>query len=313
MGSLVGHVAPGFGFFIIGLWHLFNQIKLHALHPNHYKSLPWFPTSKLRYLELFLIMGGSSLSIAMELFISPERHQPFDPDGTIPSNHLHNIEHSSMAMTFIVYAAFAIVLDRIGPKSQYGLTQLLGAMAFGQELLLFHLHSTDHMNVEGEFHLLLQIVILVTLTTILMGIGLPKSFLVSYIRSLSILFQGVWLIVMGFMLWTPKLIFKGCFMHLEEGHYVVRCMGEAALHRAKSLVNIQFSWYLIGTTIFAVSFYLFLLRIYNRNVKYRPLRKEEELEELEDVESHKKSKLDELKIHMHMGKAFAAVPIDVER
>ncbi|KAK3034215.1 LOW QUALITY PROTEIN: hypothetical protein RJ639_032795 [Escallonia herrerae] len=66
MGIKVGHVGPGFGFFLIGLWHLINHIKLHSLHPNSYRSLPWFPTSKIRYLELFLIMGGSFLSISME-------------------------------------------------------------------------------------------------------------------------------------------------------------------------------------------------------------------------------------------------------
>ncbi|KAG2671411.1 hypothetical protein I3760_14G134900 [Carya illinoinensis] len=221
MGTLVGHVAPGFGFFIFGLWHLFNHIKLHAQFPNSYTSPPWFPTTKVKYLELFLIMGGCSASIAMELFIGPERHQPFDPDGTIPSNHLHNFEHSSISMTFFVYAAFAIVLDRIGPKAQLGLTQLLGAIAFAQQLLLFHLHSADHVGPEGQYHMLLQIVIFVSLATTLIGIGLPKSFLVSFVRSTSILFQGIWLMVMGFKLWTPELITKGCFMHLEEGHKVV--------------------------------------------------------------------------------------------
>ncbi|KAL0369920.1 UNVERIFIED_CONTAM: hypothetical protein Sangu_0310100 [Sesamum angustifolium] len=79
-----------------------------------------------------------------------------------------------------------------------------------------------------------------------LGIGYPKSFLNSFVRSISIVFQGVWLVVMGFMLWTPTLIPKGCFMNLEEGHKVVRCHGEEALERAKSLVNIQFNWYVMG-------------------------------------------------------------------
>ncbi|KAJ6307243.1 hypothetical protein OIU76_017104 [Salix suchowensis] len=173
MGTLVGHVAPGFAFLALGLWHLFSHIKLHAQQPSSYTSSPWFPASKSRYLELFLIMLGSSISVSMELFIGPERHQPFDSDGTIPSNHLHNFEHSSISMTFFVYAAFAILLDRFGPKAQYGLTQFLGALAFGQQLFLFHLHSADHMGVEGQYHLLLQIIIVVSLATTLMGIGHP--------------------------------------------------------------------------------------------------------------------------------------------
>ncbi|KAK3010341.1 hypothetical protein RJ639_010943 [Escallonia herrerae] len=308
MGTLVGHVAPGFGFFVIGLWHLINHIKLHALHPDSYTSLPWFPTSKIRYLELFLIMAGCSMSVAMELFIGPSKHQPFDIDGTIPSNHLHNFEHSSISMTFFVYAAFSLLLDRIGPKAQHGLTQLLGAIAFGQQLLIFHLHSSDHMGVEGQYHMLLQIVILVSLITTLMGIGYPKSFMISFVRSLSILFQGLWLMVMGFMLWTPEFMPKGCFMNLEEGHLVVRCHDDEALHRAKSLVNIEFSWFLIGVTIFAVSVYLALIKIYPEKVEYQSLTK---FEEAEDVEAQREKKLGESSSFLHMGKGFA--PIDMER
>lgn len=298
MGSLVGHVAPGFGFFLIGLWHLLNHIKLHALNPSNYTSLPWFPTSKMRYLELFLIMAGSSISVAMELFIGPDRHQPLDPDGTIPSNHLRNFEHSSISLTFFVYAAFAILLDKRGgaaSHAQHELTQLLGAIAFAQQLLLFHLHSADHMGVEGQYHLLLQMVIFVSLLATLMGIGYPNSFLTSFVRSISILFQGVWLMVMGFMLWTPALIPKGCFINSEEGHQVVRCRSDEALHRARSLVNIQFSWYLIFVTIFAMSSYLFLTRMYGPEkvvADYQSLPKfqlEEEDEDIndddEDVES----------------------------
>ncbi|KAG2675132.1 hypothetical protein I3760_13G171200 [Carya illinoinensis] len=317
MGTLVGHVAPGFGFFLIGLWHLFNHIKLHARYPNSYTSPPWFPAPRFKYLELFLIMGGCSASIAMELFIGPDRHQPLDPDGTIPSNHLHNFEHSSISMTFFVYAAFAIVLDRIGTKAQHGLTQLLGAVAFAQQFLLFHLHSADHMGPEGQYHLLLQIVIFVSLATTLMGIGLPKSFLVSFVRSASILFQGIWLMVMGFMLWTPELIAKGCFMHLEEGHKVVRCSGHEALHRAKSLVNIQFSWFLIAITVFAVCFYLFLVKAFGEKVEYVSLTKEsddheEQEEDYDDVESQiKKSEFENSKSFIQMGKTFS--PIDMER
>ncbi|CAN0891099.1 Transmembrane protein 45B, partial [Linum grandiflorum] len=237
MGTLVGHVAPGSAFFLWGLWHLYNHTKLHFQNPNTYLSKPWFPTSKFKYLELFLIMLVSSISISMELFIGPERHQPLDRDGTIPSYHLHNFEHSSISMTFFTYAALAIALDRVKPKSQFGMTQLVGAVAFAQQLLMFRLHSSDHMGVEGQYHLLLQSAIFVCLVTTLMGIGLPHSFMVSFVRSVTIVFQGVWFVVIGCALWTPSLIAKGCFINQKEGH-MVRCQDEQSLHRAKSLVNI---------------------------------------------------------------------------
>ncbi|CAK7339163.1 unnamed protein product [Dovyalis caffra] len=313
MGNFVGHVLPGMAFFILGLWHLFNHIKLHSRQSNSYASSTWFPTTKLRYLELYSIMLGSSISISMELFIGPEKHHPFDVDGTIPSNHLRNFEHSLISMSFFVYAVFAIVLDRIGAEAKYGLTHLVGAIAFGQQLLIFRLHSTYHKGLEGQYHLLLQIFIAISLITTLMGIGLPRSFLVSFVRSLSIFFQGVWFIVMGFMLWTPRLIPKGCSIYSDDGHKIVRCDSEEALHRAKSLANILFSWFVVGLTIFAISLYLGLTEIPSKNVKYSSLAKEfEEMhEDSSDIESQKKSKLEESKSLIHAERGFA--PFDMER
>lgn len=296
MGTLVGHVAPGFAFFTLGLWHLFNNIKLFCLHPNTFTSSPWFPTSKLRYLELYLIMLSSSASMAMELFIGPKRHQPFDSDGTIPSNHLHNFEHSSISMSFLVYAVFAVVLDQarsISTHVSHGLTILVASSAFAQQLFLFNLHSADHMGIEGQYHKLLQLIIFVSLLTSLIGIALPKSFLVSFVRSSSITFQGVWFVVMGYMLWTPRLIPKGCFLHEEEGHQVIKCSSDKALHRAKSLVNIEFSWFFVGITIFVMSLYLILSGLYGENAEYSILitkdKGEESGEEQQDIESLKKS------------------------
>ncbi|KAK1277224.1 hypothetical protein QJS04_geneDACA017171 [Acorus gramineus] len=295
MGSLVGHVAPGLGFLLIGLWHFFNHTKLHLIYPSTYTSLPWFPTKPIKYLELNIIALGSAASISMELFISPNYHQPLDPsDLTIPSNHLHNFEHSSISLSFLVYSLFAIALDRqINPgPANAALTYLAAAMAFTQELLMFHLHSTDHMGAEGQYHLLLQSVILVSLASTLLGIVCPKSFVVSFVRSASLVFQGVWFVIMGWVLWTPSLVFKGCFINLEDGRSVVRCHGREWLERAKSLVNIQFSWVLVGVTVFSLGLYLILSRVYQVE-EYRFLDKnggggDDDLESPENVQELKR-------------------------
>ncbi|XP_004497156.1 uncharacterized protein [Cicer arietinum] len=278
-----GHEILGFGFFVIGLWHLFNHIKLHFVcsssKPN--TSTLWFPTKISKYMELHFIMASCIIFIAMELFITPLHHQPFDPkDGTIPSNHLHNFEHSSMALSFLTYATFAIFLDRKKSTSttktkKNELTHLLASIAFAQQFLLIHLHSRDHMGIEGQYHYLLQVLIFICLVMTLMGIGFPKSFLVCFVRSISIIFQGLWLMFMGFMLFTPGYAPKGCFMKLEEDQFVVRCSDEKALHRAISLVNIQFSWFLIGVTVFAVSLYLIMATRYHEKVEYVSLMKVE--------------------------------------
>ncbi|KAK9736052.1 hypothetical protein RND81_04G246900 [Saponaria officinalis] len=296
MGTLIGHVGPGFGFMVIGVWHLYNHLKILAQHgASYYKSQPWFPLMHglLRRLELYLIICGCTLSVAMELFIGPDKHQPLDADGTIPSNHLHNFEHSSISLTFLVYALFALALDKWATKpmpAQDEVVQVLGGLAFWQQLLLFHLHSADHMGVEGQYHWLLQLVVFSCLATTLMGVGRGRTcFAVGFVRSLSIMFQGVWLMVMGFALWTPALIPKGCFMNLEDGHKVVRCQGEGSLHRAKALVNIQFSWFLIFMAAFAAASYVSMMLLYgnnNNNNKYSVMSLSEQ-EDDEDVEAPK--------------------------
>ncbi|KAM3264643.1 transmembrane protein 45B [Capsicum annuum] len=295
MGSLVGHVVPGFGFFLIGIWHLINNIKLHAINPKSYTSLPWFPFPKIRYLELFLFIFSSIISILMELFIGPQKHQPLDLDGTIPSNHLRNFEHSNISLTFLVYALFSITIDKttLSIPTQFGLSQFLGAIAFGHEFLVFHLHSSDHMGVEGQYYWLLQIIIFMTFFTILSGIPFPNSFLNSFVRSYSIIFQGIWFMVMGIMIWTPKFIPKGCVLNSND----LTCPNPDDLKRAKSLVNIEFSWYLIGVTIFVVSFYLVLVKIiYREKVQYQILASkfEDEKGDIEDVEAQEERSKSEL-------------------
>ncbi|KAK2394054.1 hypothetical protein P8452_15931 [Trifolium repens] len=320
MGSLVGHVAPGFAFLIIGLWHLFNHIKLHVQNPNTYISQTWFPTSKFKYLELYIIMVATTTSISMELFILPDRHQPFDPDGTIPSNHLHNFEHASISMTFFVYAAFSIILDKIENKAKSSLTQLLASIAFFQELLLFHLHSTDHTGPEGQYHLLFQILIFVSLSTTLLGITFEKSFIISFVRSLSIFSQGLWNSFMGIMLWTPSLVSKGCFLNHEEGHYVVRCSNHESLHRALSIINILFSWFVIFVAVFSVSLYLVMTKYYEGDFKVRYFslgieeeEKEDHVEKFnDDVESQSGSLAGNPKNFIHLGKKTFS-PLDIER
>lgn len=286
MGTLVGHVAPGFGFLLIGVWHFFNHIRLFSVRPKSYVAPPWFPSPFVRHLELILIILGSLGSISMELVIGPEKHQPFDDDGTIPSDHLHNFEHASISLTFLIYAAFTIYFDRIKMKERDAMSQFLGAIAFAQQLLIFHLHSADHMGVEGQYHWLLQTVIAVSLATTLLSIPYPRSIMVSFVRSVSIAFQGIWFIVMGIMLWTPSLISKGCFLNIEEGHQVVRCHTTEALDRAKSLVNIQFSWYLTGTVVLAILGYVYLTKLYVEEPDYLPLVRKTEEEE-DDLDMRK--------------------------
>jgi len=259
MGTFIGHVAPGTGLLLIGLWHLFNTITNYAHSPWDFRSRPWFPAKfgggKLKYVELASIIAGSCLMISAELFIGPDRHQPLADDWSIPPEHLHNFEHSSMSLFFLIYASVALYTDVHRLTVPPGTLHVIVALAFGQELLLFHLHSADHMGVEGHYHWLLQLILLVSLSVILLEVAFPQSFLLAMVRSASVLFQGVWFIHMGFMLWIPLFVPKGCQMDRSEGHDVVNCASQKATMRAKALATLQFNWYLAGIVLFTILFY----------------------------------------------------------
>ncbi|WVZ65133.1 hypothetical protein U9M48_014545 [Paspalum notatum var. saurae] len=274
MGTLGGHVAPGAFFFLIGLWQLFGHIRLFLLQRSSYLAPVWFPVPGrgVRYIELMMVIIGSVISISMELVVVQAKHQPFDDDGTIPSAHLHNFEHASISLAWLVYAAASIHMDRIQAPLRNMVSQLTAAAAFAQQLLIFHFHSADHTGVQGQYHVFLQLVIAVTLATSLLLIPYQRSIALSLVRSASLVFQGVWFTVMGVMMWTPAFIPKGCFINDEEGLEVVRCRTDEALDRAKSLVNLQFNWYLTGTVALVVVLYLQLAKLYRQGQpQYAPL------------------------------------------
>uniref|UniRef100_A0A0C9S2G2 TSA: Wollemia nobilis Ref_Wollemi_Transcript_19682_564 transcribed RNA sequence n=1 Tax=Wollemia nobilis TaxID=56998 RepID=A0A0C9S2G2_9CONI len=72
------------------------------------------------------------------------------------------------------------------------------------------------------------------------------------------------------MLWIPAFIPKGCLMHPENGHTVVRCRDQAANMRAKALANLQFNWYLAAVTIFPVVLYVKMMERYGGGEKTVP-------------------------------------------
>lgn len=107
---------------------------------------------------------------------------------------------------------------------------------------------------------------------------------------------------MGFMLYTPSLIPKGCSIYDERRHLVVKCSTEEALHRAKSLVNIEFSWLFVTNTIFVVILYLILDRVYGENVEYSILTTNYPKEQDDEEQQHFESKSTQKTSFVQMGK-----------
>lgn len=259
MGTFIGHVAPGMGFLLIGLWHLYNTFTNYAHSPWDFQTRPWFPVEfrkgKFKYAELVALIAGSCLSISAELFIGPQRHQPLADDWSIPPEHLNNFEHSSIALFFLIYASVALFTEVRRLIVPPGALHVLAALAFGKELLLFRLHSADHMGPEGHYHWLLQLIVFVSLSTTLLEIPFQQSFLLATVRSVSVLLQGAWFLNMAFMLWIPPFAAKGCRMERINDHDVFKCTSQEATMRAKALANLQFNWYVAGIVLFTIVFY----------------------------------------------------------
>lgn len=264
----IGHILPGAGFVAVGLWHLFNHIRLFSLHPDSYVAPVWFPAPRVRHLELILVIVGSAVEFALEMFIDHSTFLPFDADGSIPSDRLHNHEHAIICLALLIYASSALYLDRVRAPARRAIGLLLVAAVFAQELLVFHLHSTDHAGLEGHFHWLLQLVVAACLATALLGVSFPRSFAVGLVRSACITFHGVWFMVIGAMVWVPSRVPKGCELVQEDGRDTVRCHSKASLHRAKALANLQFGWWISFMTVFVVVLYLRVCKMYPPEAAY---------------------------------------------
>lgn len=279
MGTFVGHILPGTGFLLLGLWHLYNTVAAHVHSPWHFQARTWFPVRfrRVRHGELFFIMLGSTLSIAAELFICPRAHQPWAADWSIPANHLNNFEHSTISFFMLLYAALALVVD-ITPSLRVpiGFQHSLAAIAFSQEFLLFHFHSADHMGLEGHYHWLLQLPIAVAILTLVAELFVRTMPMISIIRSMSIVFQGTWFIQMGMVLWTPSLLPKGCIMVHTPAHSTVECATEDATHIAKALANLQFSWHLAVIVVVTGGLFFVLSVMESRSSEYQHLEAKED-------------------------------------
>ncbi|KAF9615816.1 hypothetical protein IFM89_026496 [Coptis chinensis] len=146
---------------------------------------------------------------------------------------LDSLEHATMFLHLAIYAGIALVVELTHiPEVFMWFIGLLAASVFSQELFLLHFHSTDHVGLEGHYHWLLQLIV------------------------------GCWFLNMGFILWVPRFVPKGCMVSFVEGgndmHGAVTCGTNDAFLRARALANLQFSLILAAIMILTSSLCLTL-------------------------------------------------------
>ncbi|EOX97190.1 Family of Uncharacterized protein function [Theobroma cacao] len=252
MGTFVGHLVPGLALTFLGLWHTINNIRNYCLKGSTKFTVRfWYPfngpLSRFKHLELIFILSFSLLAIFMQILDYPFLRFAFELDS---------FEHASMFLHLAIFAGFTLSAE-LTQSSEIlsAVPGILVASVFGQELFLLHFHSADHVGLEGHYHWLLQLIVSVSLLAALAAMLLPTSFSTVLVLSISVVFQGCWFMNMGFMLWTPEFVPRGCIMQLAESssdsmHGAVTCESHEADMRARALANLQFSWILSGILIF---------------------------------------------------------------
>ncbi|KAF9604063.1 hypothetical protein IFM89_001938 [Coptis chinensis] len=176
---------------------------------------------------------------------------------------LDSLEHATVFLHLAIYAGIALVVKLTHlPEVFMWFVGLLAASVFSQELFLLHFHSTDHVGLEGHYHWLLQLIVLVSFVSALAMISFPSSVSAAIVLSVSVLFQGCWFLNMGFILWVPRFVPKGCMVSFVEGgndmHGAVTCGTNDAFLRARALANLQFSLILAAIMILTSSLCLTL-------------------------------------------------------
>ncbi|CAN0927750.1 S-protein homolog 2 [Linum grandiflorum] len=246
MTTFLEHIVPGLALSLLGLWHTINTTRSYYNNNNkeNFTVKFWHPlvygssSSRLKRLEPLIILSFSILALF---------NQILDLHGFHFTFHLIKLEHATMFLHLAVFSGFTLCTE----TSMSTFTGILAASVFSQELFLLHFHSADHVGLEGHYHWLLQLIILVSLLASLASTFAPSSFAAALILSISVVFQGCWFMNMGCVLWLPKFTPEGCFFKDSPGmmHSSVVCGSPRADVRARAMANLQFSWILSGIMV----------------------------------------------------------------
>ncbi|XP_004248750.1 uncharacterized protein [Solanum lycopersicum] len=253
MGTFLGHLVPGLALALLGFWHTISTIRANYHNgTTKFKSRFWYPFKAtpfptLQHIDLILVLSFSLFCIVIQFIDLPSLHL---------SLKLHNIEHATMFLHLTVFAGFTLLAEISNlHEILHGILGILAMSIFGQELFLLHYHSTDHVGLEGHYHWLLQLVVCIALISAVVVTCFPSCFPAALVLSISVIFQGVWFMNMGFSLWFPHFVPQGCVMQSSEGpenssvHGAIMCQTDEADTRARAMANLQFSWVIAAILI----------------------------------------------------------------
>ncbi|KAK4426168.1 hypothetical protein Salat_1385300 [Sesamum alatum] len=185
------------------------------------------------------------------------------------------LEVITIAFLFLLYAVLGI-LTNIKESFRFPLTMLnvIYAFAFGEEFLLFYTQNKDPSGIENRYYDLILIPIAICLFSTLLELKSSKSTYPRLGRGIGLVFQGVWILQMGFSFYS-NLIADGCALHeRSRGNYTIKCKGHPEYHRGRAIATLQFNCHLALLVTLAVGLYSIFCKkngINREFMRYKPL------------------------------------------
>uniref|UniRef100_A0A0D6QTI4 Transmembrane protein 45B n=1 Tax=Araucaria cunninghamii TaxID=56994 RepID=A0A0D6QTI4_ARACU len=243
MGSFKGHALPGSLFLLVGLWRIWNCITRYVSNPKSHRVRIWHPlpgvSGNLKYLEIYIIIIGSFVDMSIEFLYST--HLKIFVHGVLNPSHMNDFEHAGMLLMFFIFGIAVLVSE----KTRYlplphGALELIAAMAFGAEYLLFSFHSTSHAGLEGRYHQILVLLVGLCIVSVVLGAAFPTSFVVDLLSGMAITAQGIWFYQVAFALYGPMMP-SGCSLKSRG----IVCQSKDSEIRGQFLANFQLSMVLL--------------------------------------------------------------------